>query len=513
MHTKRFYIHTLGCRVNQAQSDEIAVKLSDAGWAQTDTLNDADICIVNTCTVTGEADKKSRKTVRSLMRRNNADVYVCGCSVAINSEVYSKIGAKVSLNELGLSNTSEQIKHNQNLEKGESKASEEWANAEKCESEVSELQSKAEKEESKATEQQSNTEKGKNKAAGQQAKTLKNTKASEQQAKTTQNNNSQSSTLRLHARRGIVIQNGCNNACTYCIVHTARGPARSKPACEILAECMALAKDGVHEIILTGIDLGAWKGLTTYYPVTISSKIGIDLGAWKGSTTPASHSNPQTLSMLLKLLLANTPDDLRFRLSSIEPTSIDEQLIDMLAKSDGRLCRYLHIPLQSGSTKILQEMHRHYTAKEYSNLIETLQKACPEIAISTDIIVGFPGETEQDFQETYELAKQAKFMKLHIFPYSMREGTPAAQRTDQIDPQTKADRAKRLKKLNDELYARDLANRYGSLEGVIIETKTEQITSENAYLCTGTTESFHTIKFISKEKEGSLVNAVIQPSI
>ena len=470
MHTKSFYIHTLGCRVNQAQSDELAVKLSASGWIQTDTPKDADICIVNTCTVTSEADKKSRKMVRWLKRQSDANVYVCGCSVKMNPDIYSELGAKISLKQLGLSANKEQFKLNRGLQQSKNETVD------------------AVKDATKANRVKSQQQKVKRHIEINYDENTRS-KALKKQGVATQSNNSTDKSIRLHSRRGVIIQNGCNNACTYCIVHTARGPAKSKPADKILDECITLAKEGVHEIILTGIDLGAWNGV--------------------GDNNAILHQSTKTLSQLLKLLLSNTSDDVRFRLSSIEPTSINAELIDMLAKSSGRLCRYLHIPLQSGSTKVLQEMHRNYTAQEYKKLIDTLRIACPKIALSTDIIVGFPGETEQDFLETYKLAKHAKFMKLHIFPYSMREGTPAAKRTDQIDPITKANRARRLKELNDELAARDLAVRHGTTEGVIIETKIEENTNKKSFLCTGTTESFHTIKFTSNKKEGSLINTII----
>lgn len=398
----RFYIQTLGCRVNQAESDSIASQLMAQGNINSKAC-DADVIIVNSCTVTGEAEHKNRKTIRSLLKKKNPDVFILtGCAVNVAQKEYEALDTRIICE--------------QNKENVANLACSLYA---------------------------------------QKKETISNKQKLSQDTKEISN----------HFRKNLKVQDGCNNACTYCIVHIARGPAKSVVPEKVLQQAQELIGKGVQEIVLTGIDLGAY--------------------------------NKPSLASLIKTLLTQTNVP-RIRLSSIEPESIDAELIELLAQSDGRLCRYLHIPLQSGSDKVLKEMGRKYNAQEYLNLIHKLKTACPFIAISTDVIVGFPGETEEDFIETCTLIKQAEFMKLHIFRYSKRKQTPAALRKDQIDPRIKAERAKKLELLGKELAHQDLVHRRGSKELIVIENIKDGI-------CTGTSESFHTIKVPSLYKPGTLV--------
>ncbi|MEI2998151.1 MAG: radical SAM protein [Senegalimassilia faecalis] len=178
-------------------------------------------------------------------------------------------------------------------------------------------------------------------------------------------------------------------------------------------ECKALAEAGVRErIVLTGINLGSYR---------------FDGG----------QGEALMLDGLMQALLDDTADvhepgqpPCRFRISSIEPADVSDKLIDVMARSNGRICRHLHLPLQSGSTKVLAEMNRPYTAQQFEALVNKLYAKLPELSLSTDIICGFPGETDADFQETLDVAQRCRFSKIHVFPYSQREGTPAAARTD-----------------------------------------------------------------------------------
>ncbi len=267
----------------------------------------------------------------------------------------------------------------------------------------------------------------------------------------------------FRTRVDLKIQDGCNNACTFCIVHTARGPARSMPAHEIIEQARVLAENGVNELVLVGIDLAAYRD-----------------GALE-------------LSDLIEELEAQT-DISRIRISSVEPQSMTQALIRTLASSDGRVCRHLHLCLQSGSTKVLREMNRHYTAQGFEKLVDRLHGEVPSIALSTDVIVGFPGETDEDFQETYELIKRAGFMRLHVFRYSKRPGTPAAERNDQIDAHVKASRAKQLVELGNRLALEDMERRIGSREQVIVERPR-----------LGTSESYHPVACDKKLVLGGLV--------
>ncbi|MEG1840193.1 MAG: MiaB/RimO family radical SAM methylthiotransferase, partial [Raoultibacter sp.] len=302
------------------ESDTLAAACLAQGGSAV-PVDAADVIFINTCTVTGEAEKKTRKAVRRALRENaHARIVVTGCAAAIAPEVFAAMDARVCV----------QPDKSQVLQAYRSLA-----------------------------------------AAPDPAPT--------------------SATLRVGTafptRVGIKVQDGCNNACTYCIVHVARGRSTSRPFAEVMAEVQAYAAAGTKEIVLTGINLGSYA------------------------------SGGYTLVDLLKALLdASEAAAVRFRLSSIEPRDVNEALIALLAHSDGRLCRHLHLPLQAGSTKVLREMARPYTAAAYEELVDALYAAVPTLSLSTDIIVGFPGETEADFAETLAVARRCRFSKIHVFP-------------------------------------------------------------------------------------------------
>ena len=255
----------------------------------------------------------------------------------------------------------------------------------------------------------------------------------------------------FRTRVDLKIQDGCDNACSYCIVHSARGPARSMPAEQVVEQARLLSEHGTKELVLVGIDLAAYRD---------------------GNTD---------LAGLIRRIESETAVS-RIRISSVEPQSITPSLIELLATSNGRVCRHLHLCLQSGSTKVLQEMNRNYTAKSFLALVAQLKSAVPSIALSTDAIVGFPGETDEDFEQTCAVIEQAQFMRLHVFRYSKRPGTPAARRYDQIDPRVKAERSEKLRELGWRLALEDMKRRLGTREQVIVERQGM-----------GTSESYHTV--------------------
>ena len=398
----RFSIVNLGCKVNQVESDAFE-KLLGRASARYSAPEAADLIIVNTCTVTGEAEKKTRKSVRQALRANDhARVIVTGCASAIDPTFFAELGERVIV-----------------VPKAEMEAF------------LAEL----------AADGSGFSGEG---GAGLHPG---------------------------HARIGIKVQDGCDNACTYCIVHVARGRATSRPAEAVVAEAVALAQSGVREIVLTGINLGSYDA------------DGLDLAD------------------LCRRLLDETadlhgPDEkpCRFRIGSVEPMDVSMDLIGLLAEAGGRLCRHLHLPLQSGSSKVLREMGRPYDAEEYRQLVDYLRAMVPEIALTTDIIVGFPGETDEDFADTCDLARYAAFSKIHVFPYSRREGTPAAECPDQVPPGEKAARAARLRALTDELAAADRAARAGTVELALVETPE-----------VATTESYHEMPVPAGAAIGSLV--------
>ena len=222
-------------------------------------------------------------------------------------------------------------------------------------------------------------------------------------------------------RAYLKIQDGCNQFCTYCVIPFARGRERSMSVNDVL-ESVKMLQEKHSEIVLSGIHTGRY---------------GRDIG--------------MTLSSLLDELLAVSPENFRFRISSIEMTEIDDHLIELM-KKDHRIARHFHIPLQSGCDTVLKRMNRPYTTKEFLERIEYIRKEIPGISISTDLIVGFPGETDEEFKKTCDFLKECQFSFLHIFPYSLRSGTKAASMEHQIDPKIKKNRAAICAEINEELY-------------------------------------------------------------
>ena len=224
-----------------------------------------------------------------------------------------------------------------------------------------------------------------------------------------------------HTRAFLKIQDGCNNLCSYCKVPLVRGASRSRPLDEIKEEAERLAKKGFKEIVLCGICLGAY---------------GRDL-----------HPRKTLVEVIEDL--EKIEGLLRIRLSSIEAGDVSHTLIEKMRTSK-KLCAHLHIPIQSGDDQILKKMNRRYSRKDYLELIRKINRTVPDIAITTDVLVGFPGETEKNFLNTLDLVKRISPLKVHIFPYSRREGTSAANLTDEVSPVMIKERIRRLKKLADQ---------------------------------------------------------------
>jgi len=395
MHSTSFHIVNLGCKVNRVEADSFRAVLMRGGAVPV-SEEAADLIIVNTCTVTAEADKKARKAVRHALAVNPfAEVLVTGCAAAIDAELFCAMDPRVRV---------------------EGKAA--------LEAELSRGVADA--------------------------------------------------PMRMgpgfNTRVGLKVQDGCDHACTYCIVHVARGKARSVKVDDVVREAQRYFEAGVGEVVLTGIDIGAYRDGDVRLPQLARLLIN--------EATATCHDGEQPA---------------RIRISSIEPRNVDDELVDLLASSDGRLCRHLHLPLQSGSTKVLREMERPYTADEYASLVAKLHKRVPSIALSTDVIVGFPGETDDDFDATCDLVRDARFMRLHVFPYSRREGTPAAARQDQVPAEIKRERARRLRAIGEKLAKADLDARRGSMELCLVEGAT----------CL--TESYHEFPSPPQAQVGTLI--------
>ena len=276
-----------------------------------------------------------------------------------------------------------------------------------------------------------------------------------------------------NVRAYLKIEDGCDNFCSYCIIPLRRGKARSRAKADILTEAKDLVKKGYKEIVLTGIDV-------SFY--------GKDL-------------KNTSFTDLVKDLL-DIPDLYRLRISSIEDSDIDDELIKLLINP--KLASHMHIPLQSGSNTVLKRMNRKYNVEEFYKKIELIHKINPDTAITTDVITGFPGESEEEFNETYEFIKKCQFAQLHVFPFSPREGTPAAKMKEQIDPKIKKERCLKLIELSNQLWDEYRKKFYNKEVEVLIE----QYDTKNDY-SVGHTSNYLEIKIPHKKyKPGEVVRTI-----
>lgn len=283
--------------------------------------------------------------------------------------------------------------------------------------------------------------------------------------------NFSSSVLDSKARCDLKIQDGCNQFCSYCVIPYARGRERSMEPSLAVQEAKKLSKR-YNEIVLTGIHTGRY---------------GKEYG--------------YTLAKLLKELLDHT-SEVRYRISSIEVTEVTDELIQVIKEND-RICRFLHIPLQSGSDSVLKRMRRPYDTEEYYAKIEKIRKELPNISISTDLIVGFPNETDEEFNETYAFLEKCNFSFLHVFPYSLREGTVAANMPCQIQPSIKKERAKKCITLSEQLYDAYQLSQVGKEADIIAEYVKETYS-------TGHTSEYIPVRIEEKLIHGQKYHVVLE---
>ncbi|MBU8684350.1 tRNA (N(6)-L-threonylcarbamoyladenosine(37)-C(2))-methylthiotransferase MtaB [Bacillus haynesii] len=280
-------------------------------------------------------------------------------------------------------------------------------------------------------------------------------------------------------RASLKIQEGCNNFCTFCIIPWARGLLRSRDPEEVIRQAQQLVDAGYKEIVLTGIHTGGY---------------GEDMKDYN-------------FAQLLKELDSRVKGLKRIRISSIEASQITDEVIEVLDRSD-KIVRHLHIPLQSGSNSVLKRMRRKYTMEFFADRLTKLKKALPGLAVTSDVIVGFPGETEEEFMETYNFIKEHKFSELHVFPYSKRTGTPAARMDGQVDENVKNERVHKLIALSDQL-AKEYASDY---EGDVLEIIPEEPFTETGEdnLFVGYTDNYMKVVFEgSEDLIGQLVKVKI----
>lgn len=338
---KKFKIVSLGCRTNQYEAQGYRDQLAKLGYTQAQEGEEADLCVVNTCTVTENADRESRHAVKQLAKKNpQARIYVTGCASDGDAEGF------LNLPQVAV------VKRNKEKE--------------------TLLEDLGELPEFSIAH------------------------------------------FEAHTRAFVKVQDGCNSFCSYCIIPYVRGRSRSRPVDEILKEIEELIRNGYQEIVLTGINIGDYEDR------------GLKLAALL----------KQVDALPLK----------RVRLSSIDPDEVDEPLMEAILLGKNT-CPSLHIVLQSGSNAILKRMNRKYTRQIFLNTVERLKEAHPDFTFTTDVIVGFPGETETDFFQTLEVMDRVKFAKVHMFPYSVRQRTKAAQFTDQVPSEIMAERKNTILRL------------------------------------------------------------------
>lgn len=383
---KTFAIHTLGCKVNTYESDAMAEALKNAGLTEKSFGEPADVYLINTCTVTNIADRKSRQMLRRSRKMNpEALVVAAGCYVddAIKNDALSKLISEGVI-DLAISNR------------------------EKSKAAGMILKKLSDRDEGLSGLRQKEQD-GRSSFTGRDGEMFH------------PEPDGQDSGLFLteldgHTRAFIKVQDGCNMFCTYCIIPYVRGRLNSRPNEESVREIKRLAENGTAEVVLTGIHL---------------SSMGEDL---------------------LRLIDAVQEIDgiKRIRLGSLEPTLINEHTVKAFKAAD-KLCPHFHLSLQSGSNAVLKRMNRHYTRERYLESCDMLRDFYEHPAITTDIIVGFPGETEKEFEDTCDLAERAGFYEAHIFKYSRRKGTPADRMPDQITEAVKAERSDALSRITSRL--------------------------------------------------------------
>lgn len=357
----RVAFHTLGCKVNQYETEAIREQFARAGHEIIGEDGSADVYIINTCTVTNLADRKSRQFIRKAKKNNrDAVIAVTGCYAQTNPGEVSRIdGVEIIIGTNEKSNILRKVEEYM-MNRGRTVMVKDYAELTEYE-ELGVIEA-----------------------------------------------------MDSRSRAFVKIEDGCDRFCSYCVIPFARGKVRSRSEKDILTEVRSLLAKGYGEIVLTGIN-------TALY------------GKERGGL--------EVLDLLKKI--DEIQGDFRVRLSSLEPTVINAEYVKRLLDCK-KLCNHLHLSVQSGSNKILREMNRRYNRDDYLRIVETLREFDGAYGITTDIIVGFPGETEEEFLDSVRIIEESRFSRVHAFKYSERRGTPAAARTDKVDGETKNERIRRL---------------------------------------------------------------------
>lgn len=364
---KKVAFITLGCKVNQYETNGMIQNFLQKGYEIVEHTKEADIYVVNTCTVTNIADRKSRQMLRRVKEQNpQAVVVACGCYVQVAKDEIQAI-EEIDL-VIGNSEKNEMVEMVEKyLEKNERLKKVTDIMQQKDYVELGEI------------------------------------------------------TYTEKTRAVIKVQDGCDRFCSYCIIPYARGRVRSRKPEKVIHEIEKIAQKGIQEVVITGIHIAS-------YGKDFKEEYGL-------------------IDLLEEI---NQVEGIqRIRLGSIEPLLITEKFIERLVKLE-KICHHFHLSLQSGCDETLKRMNRRYSTQEFKEIVERLRKAYADVILTTDIIVGFPGESQEEFEETYEFLKEIQFYKMHIFKYSPRKGTKAAQMKEQIDGKLKEERSQKLIVLSDQ---------------------------------------------------------------
>lgn len=376
--------YTLGCKVNLYETEVIIDAFKRSGYEIVDFNDEADIVVINTCTVTNTSDKKSRNIIRQAVKNNpNAVIVVMGCYSQVRSDDIKEIdGVNIIIGNTNKSRVVPLVE--------------------------------------------------------EYIKTKKNITLVEDVMNTSFESMILTS-FETKTRAFVKIQDGCNNFCSYCIIPYARGNIRSKPKEDIIKEVTCLVNNGYKEVVLTGIHTGHY-GKERY-----------------------DYDFSDLLNELCEI------DGLmRIRISSIEITELDDKFLNTL-KNNEKIVNHIHIPLQSGCDKTLKDMNRKYDTKYYIDKINKIRTIRPNISITTDLIVGFPNETEEDFNNTFLFLEKVNFSKIHVFPYSRRKGTPADLMPNQVDEKVKKYRVKKVLELSKELEQKYMGEYLNKKLNVLVE--------------------------------------------
>lgn len=442
---KKAALHNLGCKVNSYETEVMGQKLREKGYEIVPFDSVADVYIVNTCTVTNIADRKSRQLLHRARQKNpEAVVVAVGCYVQTGQEAIRKDDSI----DLAIGNN----------HKGE----------------IAEL-----------------LEEFLEKRGGGKRRDCVVTDINH----TSEYEEMQLERSEEHIRVHVKIQDGCNQFCSYCAIPYARGRVRSRRAEDILTEVRGIAERGFREIVLTGIHISSYG-------------IDFDDEAWKrGESVPMRRGDGLVYRGAGKLvelveLLCQIPGIERIRLGSLEPRIVTEEAVRRLAALS-KLCPHFHLSLQSGCDATLKRMNRHYTVGEYYSSVELLRRAFSHPAITTDVIVGFPGETEEEFAETERFLEKVCFYEMHIFRYSKRQGTAAAELQGQVPEDVKAARSDRLFEM-ERRQSEEFRRTYIGQEVEILTEDTEEI--DGKLWRVGHTRDY--VKVATEEKEARHSNAM-----